>query len=195
MTPLVPGRNLVLAGMMGTGKSAVGKLVAGRLARPFVDTDAMVERDAGSSVAEIFREQGERAFRDLESSAIRAVSSLHGQVVAVGGGALLRADNVTSLRGTGDVVVLDAEPEVLARRVGEAPATRPLLSDREGLGTENLVERLRSLRSARREAYLKAAATLIDTSDLDVEGVAAVVLAWARSYPGLLAHEETEALP
>lgn len=210
MTVVFPGRNLVLAGMMGTGKSTVGALVAMRLARPFVDTDVLVEREAGASIADLFRERGERAFRDLEASAIRAVSSLRGQVVAVGGGALLRPDNVTALRGTGDIAVLDAEPEVLAGRVAAAPGSRPLLAGTGQAGGQaghqagdpgadrdrggDLVARLRALRAARHGAYASAAATVIDTSALDAEDVADAVLAWARAYPGLLAREESEAL-
>jgi shikimate kinase len=186
MSVITPGRNIVLAGLMGSGKTTVGRLVADRLGRPLFDTDAEVEREAGRTIPEIFTEQGERGFRDLESEAVRAVSALRGRVVAVGGGAVLRPANVTHLRSTGDIVILDAPPEVLASRVG-AGGDRPLLAD-----ADDRVERLARLRSEREAAYRAAASGVIDTAGKTPEAVAEDVLAWARNRPGLLAREERD---
>jgi shikimate kinase len=128
---LSPGRNLVLVGMMGTGKSTVGRILARRLDRPFVDTDAAIEARTGRTVAQLFAELGERRFRALEAEEVRRVAALRGQVVAVGGGAVLDPANVTHLRGTGDLVLLDGDPAALAARIaaeqGDDPV-RPLLA-------------------------------------------------------------------
>ena len=187
MSLLAPGRNLVLIGPMGAGKTTVGRLLADRLRRPFADTDAMVEREAGRPVREIFDESGERAFRALESEMVRRVSALRGQVIAVGGGALGDPLNLTHLRSTGDLVLLDAPPEALAERVGGGgdAAARPLLR-----GADDLAARLASLRDLRDADYNAAAAHPVETAGKTPEEVAAEVLAWARTRPGLLSRDE-----
>ncbi|HWB72088.1 MAG TPA: shikimate kinase [Egibacteraceae bacterium] len=188
MSVLSPGRNIVLIGLMGTGKSAVGQILAEDLGRSFADTDAMVEAEAGQSVAELFAQVGERGFRRLEAEAVRRVSALRGQVVAVGGGAVLDPSNVTHLRATGDLVLLDAEPATLAERLaGEQGKTRPLLD-----GAADPVARLAELRVARNAAYRRCAAHTVDTTARSPKQVAAEVLAWARSRRGVLSREELE---
>lgn len=188
MSLLAPGRNLVLIGMMGTGKSTVGRLLAARLGRPFADTDTAVERAAGSSVAATFDRAGERTFRAIESEEVRKIAALRGQVLAVGGGAVLDPSNVTFLRATGDLILLDAAPEELAARV-EGDNTRPLLA-----GAADPVSRLASLRAERDEVYLAAAAHLVDTTRLTPAEVVERVLDWAVSVPGLLTRSERESL-
>jgi shikimate kinase len=189
VSPLVPGRNLVLIGLMGSGKSTVGRLVAERLRRPFVDTDALVEAEAGMSVAEVFARQGERAFRAAEAQAIRHVSALRGQVVAVGGGAVVDTDNVLHLKATGDVVLLAAEPaELAARVVGEGVTVRPLLAD-----SGDVEARLAALLAERAEAYRQAADVTLDTSGRTAAEVVDDLLGWATGQPGLLAREEIPA--
>jgi len=188
MSLLAPGRNLVLIGMMGTGKSTVGRLLAARLGRPFADTDAAVELATGTSVAETFEHVGERGFRALESEQVRRFAALRGQVLAVGGGAVLDRSNVTFLRATGDLVLLDAAPEELAVRVGGHEG-RPLLAT-----AEDPVMRIAALRAERDEIYLAAAAHLVDTTQRTPAEVAALVLDWATSVPGLLTRAEVASL-
>jgi shikimate kinase len=184
---LSPGRNIVLAGLMATGKTTVGRLLAARLQRTFADTDDLVERQVQMTVADYFAANGERAFRDMESAVIPRVAALRGQVIAVGGGAVLEPANVTQLRSTGDIVVLDGEPEVLADRITDI-AARPLL---RGEGTP--VERLADLQAARGPAYERAAAYTVDTTDQTPEETVEAVLAWARTQPGLLSRDELRA--
>lgn len=186
MSVLAPGRNIVLIGMMGAGKSAVGRILADRLERPFVDTDELVEAEVGKPVERIFAEDGERTFRDLEAMVIRHVATTRGQVVSVGGGAVLNPANVTTLRATGDLVWLDATPEVLAERVGEG-ADRPLLA-----GADDVLGAIRGLHDRRHNTYRKVTATRVDTSDRRVDDVASDVLAWARRRAGLLARDERD---
>jgi len=189
---LSPGRNIVLVGMMGTGKSTVARIVARRLDRPFADTDARVAARAGRSVAQLFTELGERRFRALEAEEVRWVAALRGQVVAVGGGAVLDSGNVTQLRGTGDLVLLDGDPTELAARIAaqrDDAAGRPLLAS-----AADPAAALAALRAARDEAYLAAASHAVDTTGRSPDEVADDVLWWARLVPGLLTLPERAAL-
>lgn len=183
MSLISPGRNIVLIGLMGTGKTTVGHLLADRLQRRFVDTDQDVEHEAGATVAQLFAAEGERGFRRREAAAIRHVAALRGQVIAVGGGAVLDPSNVTHLRATGDLVLLTADPEILAERVGEG-RDRPLLADADA------VEALVALQAARGEAYAAAAAATVDTAGCTPDEVVDRVVAWARLQPGLLSDDE-----
>lgn len=190
MSVIAPGRNIVLFGMMGAGKTEVGHVVATRLGRPFWDTDDIVERETGMTVARIFAERGERAFRRHEAEAVRHVAALRGRVVAVGGGAVLDPENTTALRSAGDLVWLDAGPAELAERVGDHAGDRPLLA---GAGdAAGRSERLRRLAEQRAQVYAAAADHRIDTSGHSPAWVASQIIAWARTRPGLLARDERE---
>ena len=105
--------NIVLIGMPGSGKSAVGRLLAERTGRPLADTDQLITQKAGKSIPDIFREDGEPAFRDLETGIIRELSAQGGQVISTGGGAVLRPENVTALRQNGRLFWLDRNPDAL----------------------------------------------------------------------------------
>jgi shikimate kinase len=186
MSVLSPGRNIVLIGLMGSGKSVVGKRVAQRLGRPFVDTDEVVEREARKSIPQLFAEEGERVFREHEAAAVRQVSALRGQVIAVGGGAVLNPANVTQLRSTGDLVWLDASAEVLRERIERGGVERrPLLADADNLGL-----RLAMLAEERRPAYEQATHHVLNTNNRSLSQITDDVVDWARSRPGLLAREE-----
>ena len=185
MSVLAPGRNIVLIGLMGAGKSSVGKRLAARLGRPFVDTDAVVEADAGMPVSDIFAAGGERAFREQEAEAIRHVAALRGQVIAVGGGAVLDPANVTQLRATGDLVWLDADPAELAQRVGGGES-RPLLHGHDP------AQRLAALRDDRAGAYESAASIVIDTGGMSPDQVVSAIIAEAHRRPGLLSRDEPQ---
>src|SRR3954469_2749022 len=104
--PSPPTKPLFLVGFMGTGKSTVGALLAARWSWPFVDLDARIEQQAGATIAELFARGGESAFRDLEAAAVKAVAAEGLQVVAVGGGAVTRPENLQLMLGTGLVVCL-----------------------------------------------------------------------------------------
>lgn len=122
------GRHLVLVGMMGAGKSTVGRECARRLGRPFVDTDEVVASVAGMPVAQVFATRGEPAFRELERAAVTdACAAPEPLVVACGGGAVNDPDSRRRLRAAGVVVWLRVPADVLARRVGDGSG-RPLLA-------------------------------------------------------------------
>ena len=105
--------NIVLIGMPGSGKSVVGEILTGRTGKPLADTDRLIVEKAGKSIPDIFREDGEPAFRDLESEIIRDLSMQGGQIISTGGGAVLRPENVTLLRQNGRLFWLDRDPESL----------------------------------------------------------------------------------
>lgn len=162
--------HLVLVGMMGAGKTAVGSLVAERLGRPFVDTDDLVEVATGMGVAGIFATQGEERFRELEGQAVRdACAAPTPSVIACGGGAVVSAENRRVMRAAGRVVWLRASGAVLANRVGDG-AGRPLLGSGSSAAT---LQRLARVREA---AYEAAAHVIVDTEDLGVDEVAERVL-------------------
>ena len=102
--------NLVLIGMMGGGKCTVGKLLARRLGREFVDTDQYIEADAGRTVPDIFAREGEAAFRDLERRAAEALARRSGLVIACGGGLPTRAEAIAPLKAGGTVIFLRRDP-------------------------------------------------------------------------------------
>ena len=105
--------NLVLIGMPGSGKSAVGMILTETTGKPLADTDQLIVEKAGKPIPDIFREDGEPAFRDLESEIIRELSMQGGQVISTGGGAVLRPENVTLLRQNGRLFWLDRDPDSL----------------------------------------------------------------------------------
>jgi shikimate kinase len=171
------GPHVILVGLMGAGKTSVGEVCALRLERPFVDTDDLVEATTGASVADVFAEQGEAGFRELECAAVAdACASPEPAVIACGGGAVLDAGNRRRIGSAGFVVWLRASADVLAARVGTgaARAQRPLLAP----GPAATLERLAAARAAAYEAVADAA---VDTDACTVDEVADVVLeAWVR---------------
>jgi shikimate kinase len=118
--------NIVLVGPMGAGKSVAGALLARRLGASFVDLDALVETEAGTRIADLFRDEGETAFRAREAALLARCLAVDGQVVATGGGAVLAAGNRHRLRQRGLVAWLQADPDTQLSRL-EGCRDRPLL--------------------------------------------------------------------
>lgn len=157
---------------MGTGKSAVGNLLAHRLQREFFDTDTLIEQAAGHAIARIFAEKGEAYFRELEKQIIRQVCQKQEVVIATGGGAIVNVDNATCLKESGTVICLTASPETIVQRV-QGNKDRPLLQGEEPL------TKIRSLLTTRAEAYARADVT-IDTSVLNPSEVVDMILALVK---------------
>jgi shikimate kinase len=160
---------IVLIGLMGAGKSVVGRSLADRLGGGFVDTDDQLAREAGRSISELFAEEGEVAFRQRELRALAAALSRPDvAVVATGGGVVTTEAGRSLLLGAPSVVFLDVSVEAALARVGDA-RSRPLLAgDPEG--------RLRSLAAERRPAYLEVADVSVDASGRSVQAVVDDVL-------------------
>ena len=173
------GPHLVLVGLMGAGKTTVGRRCAALLGREFVDTDALVEVTTGLAVAEIFQHEGEARFRVLERAAVAdACASPVPIVIACGGGAVLDPDSRRTLRGAGLVVWLKASPAVLGARVGSTD-DRPLLG-----GADGAVTTLGRLATLRAPAYEAAADVTVDTEGATVDEVAATVVEEFRTWNG-----------
>ncbi len=165
-------RHLVLVGLMATGKSTVGQLVARDLGRPLVDSDAQVEARTGRTVREIWRMDGEPAFRALEAEALAAaLDDPEPSVVAAAGGVVLRAENRRRLEADDvEVVWLRADPATLDRRIRASGDThRPLLDD----DPEGMLEHMAAERT---QLYESVADRIVDVDDLAPVEVARIIV-------------------
>lgn len=162
--------NIILIGFMGTGKSTVGRLLAERLGWSFYDTDSMIEKETGFSIAQIFAKRGEDAFRELESQTIRLVSVLDRGVIATGGGAPLKPENMRELQNNGFLVALAARPDTILERLGPTLSSRPKLAGQDPRGV--VASLLRE-----REKFYAAAKTQVPTDGLSPEAVVEKILA------------------
>lgn len=164
--------NLVLLGFMGTGKSALGRRVAALTGLPFLEMDRELERRAGKPVSRIFAEDGEDAFRRMESGLAEEWGRRRGTVIACGGGVALREENLRALGRNGILVCLTARPEVIRERTARTNK-RPLLdvADPEW--------KIRDLLAARASFYARIPVQ-IDTSNDDLDTLAEQLLdVWA----------------
>lgn len=178
------GRAIVLVGMMGSGKSSVGRRLAGRLGLPFVDADTEIEMAAGMTIPEIFTQRGEAEFRSGERRVIHRILTTRAPLVlATGGGAFMNAETRERVKQLGISVWLKAEPEVLMRRV-RRNANRPLLQTADPEAT------LRRMLAEREPVYALANLT-IQSSDEPHEVVVGDTIAALSGYLRLAAGEDT----
>jgi shikimate kinase len=154
-----------LIGLSGAGKSSVGRALATRLGWPLRDTDAIVARDAGRSVPQVFAEEGEARFRDLEVAALDQALAEAPCVVATGGGIVLRAENRALLRRSAFVVWLDAPTDALVARLRAHDQARPLLAGDDPLA------RLAALRAVRAPLYGEVADLRVATAGRTIEQI------------------------
>ena len=166
---LTAGRNVVLTGFMGTGKTTVGRILADRLGYGFVDTDEVVESRAGP-IGEIFERDGEASFREMERSAARELSGRTGLVIATGGRMMLDPECAACLSPVSEVVCLTAPADTVVERVaGPGAPPRPLLDGHDAPA------RVRELLAERAEGYGRFAS--VDTEGHSAEEVADAVMA------------------
>jgi shikimate kinase len=161
-------RNIALCGFMGTGKSSVGRLVAETLHFAFLDTDTVIEARAGKSISQIFDEQGEAAFRELEKRIVKELALRDRTVISTGGGLVVDPENLESLKSHALVVCLWASPETIWSRV-KNQSNRPLLNEADPL------EKIRSLLAERAPCY-KQSDVLLSTELRSAREVAQQVL-------------------
>ena len=146
-------KNIVLIGFMGTGKSTVGKILARKMDRPLWDIDQAIEDQQKKRISEIFENEGETYFRNLEKQMILDVSSHRGQVITTGGGAVVDPENLKALQSSGILVALDATAETIYQRV-KGTRHRPLLK------SGDLMAEIKRLLESRKPFYEKAELTV-----------------------------------
>ena len=167
-----------LTGFMGVGKTRVGRILAQQLGRCFLDTDRMIEQRAGKTIAEIFANEGEAHFRQLERDCVLETCRRPDAVVALGGGAVTRADNVAAVRRAGVLVCLKADVDTIFARVRHR-TNRPLLA---GLDPQAQRAKIESLLRERAPFYDQAHIELYTTQAQTPEDTAGQLLALLESY-------------
>ena len=154
ITAALGRRSVVLVGMMGVGKSSIGRRLGGRLGVPFVDADAEIEKAAGMSIADIFDRHGEAYFRSGEARVIARLLDGGPQVLATGGGAVMNADTRAAIKAKGVSIWLSAEFDLLMRRINKRKNDRPMLLTADPAAT------LRQLLAEREPVYAQADITV-----------------------------------
>jgi shikimate kinase len=172
---LLSGRSLVLVGLMGCGKSSIGRRLASRLGLPFIDADEEIEAAAGKSIAEIFADHGEAHFRDGERKVIARLLGNGPQVLATGGGAFMNAETRETIRSRGISIWLRAELPVLMRRVTKRD-TRPLLNTGDPEAT------MRRLMAERYPVYALADVT-VESRDMPHDQMVGEIIEVLRAGP------------
>jgi len=162
--------NVALIGFMGVGKTAVGEALAKKLNKEFVELDSLIEHKAGIPIPEIFQQDGEISFRELEIEVTKEVAKGNNLVIACGGGVVLNKINIDRLRNESIIVYLTASPRTILKRVLNNGDKRPLLK------TPNKALEIQGLLKFRKPFYERAADIKIDTSKLDINAVAEQII-------------------
>lgn len=170
--------SVALIGFMGTGKTVVGEALSKRLNKRFIELDSLIERRAGKPIPEIFRQDGEIAFRELEIEVIKEVSKEKNLVIACGGGVVLNKINIDRLKQESIIVYLAASPGAILKRVLSDGETRPLLN------VSDKAAEIRELIRFRKPFYERAADIKIDTSKQDVDSIVGQMIIKIREYEG-----------
>jgi shikimate kinase len=166
---------IYLTGYRGSGKTSVAQALSSLIQRPVVDLDAVIVSTAGKTVAEIFCDSGEQAFRDLETQCLIAASDQPLAIISLGGGAVLREQNRVLISQTGVCVWLDADPDEIVKRLANDDATS---SQRPGLTELPMADEVTKLMSERRPIYQAVSDVRIDTSGRTIDQVAGQIANW-----------------
>ena len=162
--------SIALTGFMGTGKTVVGKVLAKKLGKEFIETDALIERQAGKPIPEIFGQDGEIRFREYEIEIVKQVAGTKNAVIACGGGVVLNKINIDRLRQECVIVLLTASTEAILKRTSGGKNDRPLLE------SKNKALNIRELLRFRKPFYERAADIKVDTTKLDTASVAEQII-------------------
>ena len=173
-------RNILLIGYRGAGKTTVGGLVAARLGWSFVDADRVLEANHGLTIKEIFAQEGERGFRDKEAAVLAKLCQAERQVIATGGGAILRPENRVLMKQAGLVVWLTADAQTIFARLQADPSTA---ASRPPLTGRNSLDEIADLLAARTPLYRETADLEIDAARLHPEDVARAILFHVKGNP------------
>ena len=168
-----PIMNIVLIGYRCSGKTSVGRIVAENAEMSFLDTDLLIERESGRSIAEIVSGDGWEYFRKLEKSVVKEASDLDSCVISAGGGVVMDEDNIRNLKKNGFVVWLKGDIKVLAERMEK---DRQSGQERPSLTGENPVQEIKKILDLRNPLYKRAADYAIDTSCRSLKEIAKLVI-------------------
>jgi len=168
--------SIALIGFMGTGKTTVGNALADRLGKEFIEMDLLIEQKAGKTIPEIFKQDGEIRFRELEIEVAKQVSGKKNAVIACGGGVVLNKINIDRLGQECIIIHLTASPEAILKRTSGDENERPLLK------VANKALNIRELLRFRKPFYERAADITVDTSKLDTASVAAQIIRRLKRY-------------
>ncbi len=177
------GKNIVLIGFMGTGKSSVGMKLAERLNRKFVDMDREIEKVCGMTVSDVFRRYGEIRFRSEERLMAGKLARQTGLVIATGGGVVLGDGNLEALQENGIIINLEAKPEYIFQRVNRKKGTRPLL--KKNVTVEEIKEMLQH-----RQPLYQQAEIIVDTNNKGVDEVVEEIISYLRARGELSGRQE-----
>ena len=166
-------KNIILIGFMGTGKSVVGKLLAKKLNRDFLESDDMIEAKENTTIKDIFEKKSEPYFRSIEKEAIKEAAKRENVVISAGGGAIIDEDNFNNLKNSGIIICLKASPETILNRTKDLK-TRPLLN------VPDPKKRIEDL-LAKRESYYNKADYIVDTDNLSVDDVVLKIITFVVS--------------
>jgi shikimate kinase len=170
--------SIALIGFMGTGKTAVGRALAEKLRKRFIELDPLIEQKAGKTIPEIFQEEGETAFRKLEIAVTKEAAREKEAVIACGGGVVLNKINIDRLKKGAVIVYLTASPKVILKRTLHDDEERPLLK------VANPAQTIRELLRFRQPFYERAAEITINTSRLDIEATVTQIITRLKEYEG-----------
>ncbi|MCL2016066.1 MAG: shikimate kinase [Defluviitaleaceae bacterium] len=163
--------NIILIGMMGSGKTSVGTAIGNKHGMIFVDTDTVIEERSGMLISQIFEEYGETYFRELEAQAAKVVAGCKNAVIATGGGIILNAKNMALLRKIGFVVYLQLEPQQLYNRL-KTDTSRPLLAN---LSNRAKQAKINEIFSRRAPLYQRYSDFAINNSVIPITKVARMI--------------------
>jgi shikimate kinase len=171
---IVIAMNLALVGYRGSGKTSIGRKLADRLWQKFFDVDDLIVQKAGKSIKEIFEQEGEAYFRDLETEVLRELVRTPDQVLGLGGGTVMREENRKLIRGwAGKIVYLRCKPEVLAARIAADPRSAENRPNLTSLGGG--LEEIRLKINEREPFYRQVMDVELDVSNLNVEEAVAYI--------------------
>jgi shikimate kinase len=162
--------NIALIGFMGAGKTAVGKLLAEKLGKQFIELDELIEKRTGKTIPEIFRQDGEIAFREIEIEVTRDAAEETNAVIACGGGIVMNQINIERLKKNSVIVYLETSPEMVLKRTSSDKDERPMLI------AEDKTAEVKRLLKLRQPFYERSADMAVNTSVPDVAGVTGQII-------------------
>ncbi|MFN3531838.1 MAG: shikimate kinase [Candidatus Brocadia sp.] len=171
--------NIILIGFRGTGKTTIGKIIAQRLGKEFIDADEYLEQKHGKTIKDIFAEGGEKLFREIEVQIIAELCLLDNRVIATGGGAILREENVRKLKENGVIIFLDADVDTIYKRIHEDTQTQ---QRRPSLTNLSKHEEIEYLLAYRRPLYDRVADFVINTASLSRNDTANKIIAFIKNH-------------